>query len=948
MEVLSFILLLIIFLWMLSLNSKVNLLNKNTALLESRLKDIEQQQSAPAVKENNKLDESIYCYHESEYEEEQQKLETEQQSAAEALTYESSYDENGFEIEAAEKTEEKAFDEGFSAVYNEGAADSAKISENEPEPAKQNKGFEELILGNIFNITGAIAIIISCIIFIKLASVHIPALKTIAGYLAGFIMIWRAAVIKKESLKKFAEILMGTGFAVLFAVTFAAAALFKVFPPSIGNIIGAVILIGAYYAADRQKTVSMAAIALTGGYLNILSFANQLELPYIFGYILFLNLLSIVFVYRNPGKSAVNFINLVISLCLLFPFLIFRSISIFYPLALWGMYLAYDLIRQEKHNEYIDKANLLNWANTAVLALFSLVIFKSAWINIGCLLFAASGIYALVIFYLKKKGSENYLPYVHSMLTVFLSAVFFALYRYNALCCIAVWSLSGLIMSYVSAKYNKTYLSAWSLAYLTAASAFALLFYALKYYEPLLNERTAAFLLPALIMASSYRMLKKSENKDIKKISEIFNFGFISLLCMYVCFEIRSFESPLSAHHHPKGIIYTIIGLLYSYLIDKIYRLSRIITFDLISKGVYWLCLAGLIIISYLNIFNSVPPLPVINVQALGWAAAIAVTGSFIKNTKKLIYKFNFITLFFLWMFFEIANLAVDNLGCIYIILGLIYAYTVQRLAVKEKSSGLEMISKSVYWLSLAALILTSGNRSGLTPVLNIQTLSWAAAIAVTASFVKNTKELIYKFNFITLIFIWVFFEIRRFSIDDIEFIYMILGLIYAYAVQRLAVKEKSEIIKFLSYFIFWLALIMLVYTGFTSDFAPVLNLRTIAYAAGIITAFKFAELLNTDIYKYAAVFLGFFFITSEIKDYDLNMLSAFWIVYAGAVTLAGIFRNTGYLKKSGMALCSIAALKVFIFDLIGKPMVYKLAAFLTLGVILIVLSYYYNKRKDN
>jgi len=828
---------------MLSINSKVNLLNKNTAVLESRLKDIEnaRQQSAPAFKENNRPVESTYDYPELEYEEEQQ--ETEQQEAAESAQEESLYDENGFEIDAPQKSPEKAFDEGFSAVYAEENRDFEENSEAAPEPAAPNKGFEELILGNIFNITGAIAIIISCIIFIKLASVHIPALKTIAGYLAGIIMIWRAAVIKKESLKKFAEILMGTGFAVLYAVTFAAAAMFNVFPPFIRNIIGALILIGAYFAADRQKTASMAAIALAGGYLNILSFANQLELPYIFGYILFLNLLSIVFVYRNPDKSAVNFINLTVSLCILFPFLISKSISIFYPLALWGMYLVYDLIRQEKHNEYIDKANLLNWANTAVLALFSLVIFKSAWINIGCLLFAAAAVYAAVILYLKKKGGENYLPYTHSMLTVFLAAVFFSLYRYNALCCIAVWALSGLIMSYISAKYNKTYLSAWSLAYLTAASAFALIFYALKYYEPLLNERTAAFLLPAVIMAASYRMLKKTDREDIKKIAEIFNFGFISLLCMYAVFEIRSFDSPLLEHYyHSKSIIYVIIGLLYSYLIDKIYRLSRIITFDLISKGAYWLMLSGLIIISYLNILNSVPAAPVINVQTLGWAAALAVTGSFIKNTKKLIYKF----------------------------------------------------------------------------------------------------------NFITLIFLWIYFEISKFSIDDIEFIYIILGLIYAYAVQRLAVKEKSEIIKFLSYFIFWLALIMLIYTGFTADFAPVLNLRTAAYAIGIITAFKFAELLNADIYRYAAVFLGFFFITSEIKDYDLNMLSAFWIVYAGAVTLAGIFRNTGYLKKSGMALCSIAALKVFIFDLIGKPMVYKLAAFLTLGVILIVLSYYYNKKKDN
>ena len=71
------------------------------------------------------------------------------------------------------------------------------------------------------------------------------------------------------------------------------------------------------------------------------------------------------------------------------------------------------------------------------------------------------------------------------------------------------------------------------------------------------------------------------------------------------------------------------------------------------------------------------------------------------------------------------------------------------------------------------------------------------------------------------------------------------------------------------------------------------------------------------------------------------------WIVYAGIVTTFGIFKNKKFLKNTGIWISILAILRIFIFDLSGVEAAYKLAAFLVLGTILMIVSYFYNKYKS-
>ncbi len=140
--------------------------------------------------------------------------------------------------EPAEKFEEKqevVADNTETVSYfedNEQQEEPPVICEQifEPEPEKfeniekeEVKSFENIFMSNIFNKIGAVAIIISVFIFLKVLSdlgIFTPVIKILTGFLAGLGMIFASLKIHKENTKNYAEVLMGTGFAVMFITSY--------------------------------------------------------------------------------------------------------------------------------------------------------------------------------------------------------------------------------------------------------------------------------------------------------------------------------------------------------------------------------------------------------------------------------------------------------------------------------------------------------------------------------------------------------------------------------------------------------------------------------------------------------------------------------------------------------------------------------------------------------
>lgn len=76
-------------------------------------------------------------------------------------------------------------------------------------------------------------------------------------------------------------------------------------------------------------------------------------------------------------------------------------------------------------------------------------------------------------------------------------------------------------------------------------------------------------------------------------------------------------------------------------------------------------------------------------------------------------------------------------------------------------------------------------------------------------------------------------------------------------------------------------------------------------------------------------------------------VLSLLWVAYAFVIVAAGMYRKFRALRVMGLVLFGAAIFKIFLFDLSQLDKIYRIISFMTLGVVLIVASLFYQKYKD-
>lgn len=73
--------------------------------------------------------------------------------------------------------------------------------------------------------------------------------------------------------------------------------------------------------------------------------------------------------------------------------------------------------------------------------------------------------------------------------------------------------------------------------------------------------------------------------------------------------------------------------------------------------------------------------------------------------------------------------------------------------------------------------------------------------------------------------------------------------------------------------------------------------------------------------------------------------LSVLWTIYAAALILAGMARHSAMLRWQALALFAVVVAKVFLYDLSILSRFYRIISFLVLGVLLLGVSFLYQKR---
>ncbi|WP_205513663.1 DUF2339 domain-containing protein [Longitalea arenae] len=142
----------------------------------------------------------------------------------------------------------------------------------------------------------------------------------------------------------------------------------------------------------------------------------------------------------------------------------------------------------------------------------------------------------------------------------------------------------------------------------------------------------------------------------------------------------------------------------------------------------------------------------------------------------------------------------------------------------------------------------------------------------------------------------------------------------------------------FLSRYILMAITAVLLYTGqqATREFVqePVVKKAYTLLVYGMVLAFVSAE------------YLCWTAASGADKQYKLG-LSILWGLYAMMLIVLGIRGKQKHLRLAAITLFLVTLIKLFLYDLAGSGTITKTVSFISLGVLLLVMSFLYNKYKD-
>lgn len=548
------------------------------------------------------------------------------------------------------------------------AAQQAEIFDIK-EPEKDKNGFEKIFLGNIFNKIGALAIIIGFIFFIKVVSQYIvftPVMKCLIALLAGAGMIGYSLKLHYSNMKNYAEVLMGTGFAVLFITVYCASSLYDILPVPAATVFGILLVLLTYFIADRFKTFSTFLIGFIGGYLNPFFVNTNITMDFLFGYLIFLNIVSAVYVSKNESKKLLNVINLILTAFTVSVFSAVKGFEINYlfPVGLWALYVVNDIIDivKNRHNEGYKGSLEFNMFNFAVLLYFIKFFASGKFLETGLFAIFMAVVYSIFLYVYKTKDNENIKYFAQGILLSLLISTYFSL---DGTARVDVWAIEALVLAYL-AKERK-YLLNWSVAFLVTAFTGiffvknAMIYNNLNGYVPVFNFRLLLYGIPALSAFTAAIWHKENQN-----ISNVLKFLALSFVYLFGVFEINAvygkyLKTDTESLWNLKIYTYSIIGFIYALNTKRLADSLQSMLFTVASYVIYIYSLAALLIASVITNIDKIDMLPVLNLRFLTFTFAIATSLYYLKKTSKSLFAYVALIFGFFCLHFEITALTQNN-----------------------------------------------------------------------------------------------------------------------------------------------------------------------------------------------------------------------------------------------------------------------------------------------
>jgi uncharacterized membrane protein len=159
------------------------------------------------------------------------------------------------------------------------------------------------------------------------------------------------------------------------------------------------------------------------------------------------------------------------------------------------------------------------------------------------------------------------------------------------------------------------------------------------------------------------------------------------------------------------------------------------------------------------------------------------------------------------------------------------------------------------------------------------------------------------------------------------------------------------------------------IFTTTPAAFTALVNARTFATAFVVVAGYVLAwRMAASEIPENRRIRIGIHIVASaltlrwltaeiqsfwEVRDdtpqaylYEQMLLSLAWGLYGAASIAVGMLRRYAPLRIIGMVILAITSLKVFFYDLWELGGIYRVIGFISFGVLLVLVSYLYQRRR--
>lgn len=842
-------------------------------------------------------------------------FESEEFNETEKQPIETEYLDTSIKEEFTKEPAENTIEE-FEGIFN-------KVADIDIQEKKEKKTIEieSYLTSNLFNKIGAVALILGVGFFLKYAfdnSLFNPFIQIFLSFLfSGGLIFGASHFFKQDKYKIFAQGIAGAGIGISYLTIYSAYSSYQLFNYPTACIFMLITTIIAFFQSLKYDSMATAILALIGGFVTpfIISSGNSNFLG-LLTYLVFLNVLVVSLIYKKDSWKIIGILSSFVTYLTYFA-LHMNSYnspssigSMLFLTLIWALYFVFDIVKIKSSAYHYNFLNIEN-GTLFYLGIYNLYANDLNSIVSATFLISFAYLFSGIAIYFKHNRLDCYLKQnFYAFATLFAIATNFATAGFVKP---ILFSVEAFMLLYFGSQLEKSYIQKTSATFF-AISYITLLCNPQTYsfasaggYTPIFNFRDLTFIALIGLTIFGVKIFEKAHNnEELESYISFYRFSWASLLFLLFSVEINDVMLKIASYtssqtttnliNFNKSMINVIVWALYSIKllsagIRQNLKAFTIVGFAGTLIALVYLAMSGLL---YTPIESFIP---LINLRCIAFIVMVCC----------LKY---------------LSNIIQEN---------------------KTKYEWAESIIGIVTYIWCTLLFVLFFIEIGDTAArISVGSSDWLKPIFYAKGMLQATAWIIYSVTLLKIGFKKDIKQVLYFSLFGI-------GISIAYLfIQEPAFANSHE-------------------------FMPIINFRCLAFvisSACLIFAgrelnknqerYDWCKSLQSNFHYLWALIL-FLLLNFEIGDYFASYNYAFsgasnakqlvtslgWLIYSVMSMYFGILKRIKPLRKIALIVLVLTILKVFIFDLSFLDQLGRIIAFMGLGAILLLLSFFYQKYSE-